>query len=165
MKPKTVGRDRGIDSVPPPQNFSGLMATSIIMTQNGEAQVQNIKAGDRIITRDCGMAVVKSVRSRCVATRAVHIKAGSFGHTRPNRDATLPWGQLVLIRDWRAQAIFCAKQAMVEAHRLIDGEFITRRDHITMTLYELEFDRPHVLYVDGLEVAGHLASAVQAKAA
>lgn len=165
MKPKTVGQKDGVFVIVPQSDATGLMARSIIMTMKGETRVEELRAGDRIITRDSGMAVLKAIKSRRVSTRAVRIKAGSLGHTRPDCDTTLPAGQPVLIRDWRAEAIFGQKQAMVAAHRLQDGEFITLHDDTTMTVYELHFDAPHILYVDGLEVASGPLDATISKAA
>jgi hypothetical protein len=165
MKPNTVGQRVGVDAALPQLDATGLMAKSIILTMQGEKRVEELRAGDRIITRDSGMAILKGLRARRVATRAVRIKAGSLGHTRPERDVTVPAGQPVLIRDWRAEAIFGAKQAMVPAARLVDGEFVTLHEDATMTVYQLEFDAPHVLYVDGLEVASHGAKAAISKAA
>ena len=162
MKPKTVGRISGKtpDNSPyqhPYQESShqvaGLQADSIILTLQGERPISDLAVGDRVITRDSGTALVRSVRSHKVTTRAVRILAGSLGHTRPECDVTLPAGQPVLVRDWRARALFNVRQAMVAAHRLIDGEFITDAGEQEMTLYELEFEAPHILYVDGLEVA------------
>ena len=159
MKPKTVGRISGQATTESPKHVSGLWADSTIMTLNGERSVSDLSPGDRVVTRDSGVALVTSVKSRQIITRAVTILAGSLGHTRPECDVTLPAGQPVLVRDWRARAIFNARQAMVPAHRLIDGEFITDQGEIEMTLYELGFDTPHILYVDGLEV-GSDASAI-----
>ncbi|WP_135506346.1 Hint domain-containing protein [Roseovarius aestuariivivens] len=165
MEPKTVGRMTGDTVIMPNADATGFLPSSIILTLAGEKRVEDLSAGDRVITRDGGMAVLKDVRSRQISTRAVRIKAGSLGHTRPERDVTVPAGQPVLIRDWRARAVFGATRAMVPAHRLADGEFITLQDHVTMTVFELEFDRPHVLYVDGLEVGSHDAAAALSKAA
>jgi len=155
MKPQMVGRDGGFVPVSAAEGTTGLMADSIILTMKGEMPVADLRAGDRIITRDAGMVTVKSVRQRAVTATMVQIKAGSLGHTRPERDVLLPAGQAVLIRDWRARAVFGSKQAMVPAECLVDGEFITLQDTRNLTVYELEFDAPHVLYVDGLEVASH----------
>ena len=71
---------------------------------------------------------------------------------RPDRDVVLSADQHVLIRDWRAEALFGGKRAMVPASRLIDGEFVTDLGEIDMLLYQIEFDSPHVIYVDGLEL-------------
>ncbi len=163
MEPKTVGR--GSMTMTPETDAAGLMATSIILTLSGETRVADLKPGDRIITRDSGTAILRGIRKTRVAGRAVRVKAGSLGHTRPDRDVTLPAGQTVLIRDWRAQAIFGALRALVPAHRLADGEFVTLKEDATMTLYKLDFDTPHVLYVDGLELGSHGKVDAAAKAA
>ncbi|MEO1138607.1 MAG: Hint domain-containing protein [Pseudomonadota bacterium] len=165
MKPNTVG---GIGGQSPSQAYTyatGFAADAIIMTLDGEKRMDEVREGDRIITRDSGMAVLTSVSSRVSRTLAVRIKAGSLGHTRPDRDVTLPAGQPILIRDWRAQAMFGAERAMVPAAKLEDGEFITLVEDEEMTLFTLEFDSPHVLYVDGLEVASDANVAAVSKAA
>ena len=172
MKPKTVGRHGGSNAAqspkdPSPQDVVGLNADSIILTLDGEKPVSDLCVGDRVITRDSGMARITSVSSRKVTSRAIRILAGSLGHTRPDRDVILPAGQPILIRDWRAGALFNASQAMVPVSQLIDGEFITEMGEQEMTLYALSFARPHVLYVDGLEVAsgGQAAKRANEKAA
>ena len=164
MKPKTVGRVSGI-ATDTPYHTAGLPSDSYILTLDGERQVSEIGVGDRVITRDSGVARVTSVRSRKIAARAIRILAGSLGHTRPERDVLLPAGQPVLIRDWRATAVFSSVgAAMIEASSLIDGEFITDEGMQDMTLYELSFDRPHILYVDGLELASDAAAVRAAQA-
>ncbi|SHM40622.1 Hint domain-containing protein [Roseovarius litoreus] len=165
MKPKTVGRINGGQSTGNPNECTGLMAQSIILTLDGEKLVGDVKPGDRIVTRDSGMAVLRKVHQCRIQAAAVHIAAGSLGHTRPDRDVTLPAGQMVLIRDWRAEALFGTPQALVPAERLVDGEFVRFEDAVWMTLCTLEFDRPHILYVDGIEVAGHVAAEATSAAA
>jgi hypothetical protein len=65
----------------------------------------------------------------------------------------LPAGQPILVRDWRAQALFGTDQAMVPAARLVDGAFVTHAGAAEVDLWQLDFDSPHILYLDGLEVA------------
>ncbi|MDT8328373.1 MAG: hypothetical protein RQ750_13475, partial [Roseovarius sp.] len=55
---------------------------------------------------------------------------------------------------------FGATQAMVPAARLVDGEFVTLIEECEMALYTLGFDRTHVLYVDGLELASETLTAM-----
>jgi hypothetical protein len=130
----------------------GFAPDAIILTTDGELPIQYLTAGDRVITRDTGISIVKSVRSAKVTFRAVALTAGSLGHTRPDRDVVLPADQQILIRDWRAQALFGGKQAMVPVSRLIDGEYVSDLGEVEMTLFQIEFDAPHVIYADGLEV-------------
>lgn len=172
MEPKTVGRDcddtaaaAPIEPSVTPQQTGGLLADSIILTLAGEMRVGDLSVGDRVITRDCGTATIKRVTQKKLTARAILIKAGSLGHTRPERDVILPPGQGILVRDWRARALFGARQALVAAHRLIDGEFITESTTAEMRLVDIEFDRRHVLYVDGLELASHDPASDAVKAA
>ncbi len=165
MKPKTVGRDSSAGGASTPAFSYGLMANSIILTLDGEKPVADLRDGDRIITRDAGMAVLRGFTRRKITCQTVEIKAGSLGHTRPDSDVTLPAGHPILIRDWRAQALFNARQAVVRADRLIDGEFITEAGRQTLTVYDLHFDRPHILYVDGLEVASEAQAVTLGSAA
>lgn len=153
MKPKTVGRSDGGVAVKPPVDAAGISGDSIILTLDGERRVADLRPGDRVITRDSGMALLKGITRQTYRTRAIRILAGSLGHTRPLRDVTLPAGQMILVRDWRAQAIFGARQAMVPVARLVDGEYVTLHPERDMQLYALSFERAHILYVDGLELA------------
>lgn len=160
MKPTFVRQESGISDGTAARGDTGLMGRSMVMTLQGEMRVDQLKPGDRIITRDTGTAILKHVRRRRISGRAVRIKASSLGHNRPEHDATLPAGQPILVRDWRAQALYGARQVLVPAERLVDGEFVTLQANASMTVHDLEFDSPHVLYVDGLEVASFMGNQV-----
>ncbi|AKS46514.1 Hint domain-containing protein [Octadecabacter temperatus] len=136
-----------------PANVAGLAAGTTVMTLDGEKAVETLKAGDRIITRDSGMAILRETRSQKVHVASIQIKAGSLGHTRPEDDMIVGPDTLVHIRDWRAKALFGADVATVKAKRLIDGEFVSEVEAKTMTVYELIFEKQHIVYADGLEVA------------
>ncbi len=155
MKP-TLDRGDGYIILEETQNAGGFFASSMIMTALGERPVHSLVAGDRIITRDRGMAVLEDVRYRTLETPLVRIAARSLGHNRPEEDTLLPIGQRILIRDWRAKAVFGSNHALVPVERLLDGEFITLEARQAVTVYDLLFDDPHILYVDGLEVASYI---------
>lgn len=156
MKPTSVGPNRKTDPHTDSRLSAGLPGRALIMTLEGEKRVADLKPGDRVITRDSGTAALRGLTRRRIAGAAVRIRASSLGHNRPESDTTLPAGQPILVRDWRAQAIYGAPQALVPAHRLVDGEFVTLVPDVTMTVFDLKFDSPHVLYVDGLEVSSKL---------
>jgi hypothetical protein len=141
------------------------LADSIILTLDGERRVADLNVGDRVITRDSGTAVLRGITRHRLRTAAVRIMAGTLGHTRPERDVTLPAGQLLLVRDWRAKALFGDTQALVSATRLVDGEFVTLEAAHEMTLLTLDFATPHILYVDGLELASSAEMRLDARAA
>ena len=61
-------------------------------------------------------------------------------------------GQRILLRDWRAQALFATPAARVPLARLVDGDLIRWSDARPEALLVLSFAHPHVIYADGLEV-------------
>jgi hypothetical protein len=163
MEPKSVGRFGG-NAMRQHAELSGLMAGAIILTLDGEMPVEFLSPGDRVVTRDTGMARIRAIHRRTVIGDAVGIMGGSLGHTRPERDVMIPADQPMLIRDWRAQALAGARQAMIPAGRLVDGEFVTLHHNVEMTVYDIEFDRDHVIYADGLELASAPATEIVAAA-
>ena len=156
MEPKTVQGAAGkaparhIDSG---SAFNALVAGTVVLTLDGALPVEYLNPGDRVITRDSGMAVLREVRRSRQTRQMVAVRAGTLGNSRPDRDALFPAHQEVLIRDWRAAALFGASRALVPAGRLVDGEFICNAGAQELDLVELVFDRPHIIYADGLEVA------------
>lgn len=159
MKPKTVGRADGqtqpVRTLYSESLETGFVPGTIVLTQDGEIPVEHIADGDRIITRDCGFVKVNQITHSRQRVRVISFAAGSLGHTRPESDLILPAAQLVLIRDWRAQAMFGETQALVRADALTDGEFVRDIGTRDMVLYQLHFDSEHIVYAGGLEAAGH----------
>lgn len=139
---------------------NALPAGTIVFAQDGALPVEYLAAGDRVISRDAGMVTLSSVRARRATVPAVSVSAGSLGHGKPKRDCLLPAAQALLVRDWRAEVLANAPQAMIPARRLIDGEFIRDAGERLLTLYELECPDPHVIYAEGLEVASTEARAL-----
>lgn len=162
MNPKTDGRVGGIkiatrmrEHHADRQNSKtmGLCAGTIVLTMKGEMPVEALQFGDRIITRDTGMATLRALKTTPAVTKLVTIKAGTLGNTRPDKDMSVAPDTLILIRDWRAQALFGKAQAAVPASRLIDGEYVvTQASDAPATLYTLDFGADHVIYADGVEI-------------
>lgn len=158
MKPNTVGRADGSDRQagqfsPYAALDTGLVQGSVLLTLDGEMPVEFLSVGDKVITRDTGISRVEHIQR---STRLIHqiaLSAGSLGHTRPERDAFLAGDQMVLIRDWRARALFNCEVALVAARSLVDGEFITDQGMVQTTIYQVFCDAPHILYSDGLELS------------
>ncbi|MBO29032.1 MAG: hypothetical protein CML61_09800 [Rhodobacteraceae bacterium] len=168
MKPKTVGRVGGQD--PHTGQYSpyavldtGLVQGAMLLTLDGEIPVEFLSVGDKLITRDTGVSRVLHIQRSTRKIRMIGLAAGSLGHNRPERDARLAGDQMVLIRDWRAKALFQMERALVAARSLIDGEFVTDLGEVEATLYQIFCDGPHILYADGLELG--TADAARARGA
>lgn len=131
---------------------SGVCAGTTILTLDGEIPVEHLSVGDRIVTRDSGMAALRDIRLTRTKIQPIRIKAGSLGHTRPDRDMIACPDTKLNIRDWRAAALFGQSSALVPAHQFIDGEFLIELSLREVAIYDLVFDQPHILYADGLEI-------------
>ncbi|MBB5722091.1 hypothetical protein FHS72_001715 [Loktanella ponticola] len=131
---------------------TGICAGTSIMTLDGEMPIEHLSVGDRVITRDSGMSVIKEISVSKQLVQPISIKAGSLGHTRPDRDMVVTAGAKLHIRDWRAEALFGKAAASVPAARLVDGEFLTVAETCEMAVYHIIFDREHIVYADGIEM-------------
>ncbi|THH38283.1 hypothetical protein E4Z66_01545 [Aliishimia ponticola] len=154
MKPKTVGRVTGGQNRPESaQNLChGLPVGLQVTTADGILPAEFLTPGDRIVTRNGGMTRLDAIEAVTRATRAVKFSAGCFGAAGPSEDIVLPADQPVLVRDWRARALFHQSQAMTTAAQLVDGIEITDIGPRRMVLFRLTFDRPRVIYAGGLEL-------------
>lgn len=166
MEPKTVRHALGAGfparHIAPEDACNALPAGMVVLTLDGALPVEFLNEGDRVITRDCGVARVTALRRYRRQVDAVSIGRGTLGVSRPDRDAVVPARQEILVRDWRAGTLFGASQALVPAARLIDGEFIRSVGAVELDLFELHFDSPHILYADGLELASASVALVRA---
>lgn len=132
--------------------LAGLGSGTVVLTLRGEVAVEDLVPGDKVVTRDTGAVPLRGVERFAARVAPVRVAAGSLGHTRPERDMLMGPGTRVHLRDWRARALYGRARALVEAHRLVDGEFVTEERPRGMTLHALLFDAPQVIYADGLEV-------------
>ena len=133
---------------------SGVAAGTRIMTMDGEIPVEFLEPGDRIITRDSGVVTLRAIGVTEVTNEPmIRVTADSLGLGRPGEDVLLAPGQCLLLRDWRAKALYGQAQAMVPVARLVDGQYVSHCTVASARVYTLQFDRQHVIYAEGLELA------------
>lgn len=132
----------------------GVAPGTTILTLDGALPVDHLYPGDKVITRHGARGLTGIVQYTLPkGSPIVRLTRNALGG-RPERDMWLPAGQRILIRDWRAKALYGQAQACVPAAQLVDGEYI-RLDELEADtpLHGLQFGRPEVLYADGLEIA------------
>ncbi|AHM05720.1 iron-regulated protein frpC [Roseibacterium elongatum DSM 19469] len=133
------------------------------MTADGLLPAAFLSAGDRIVTRR-GLRPLRALIRRPLrpGTRCVQVARDAFGG-KPDRDVVLMPDQRILIRDWRAQAMWQRKAAAPRITQVIDGQYVRWSDHTPEAVLQLFFGQPEILYADGLELAS--ADALPAMAA
>ena len=152
MEPKTVTRLSERPILALRTRLAGFVAGTSIVTGDGLLPVEHLTAGDRVVTRDGGMQRLSWVETLYVITFAARISPDALGHGKPEERLIVPEGQRLLIRDWRAQAIYGGSVVGVPAWRLADGEYIRRIGPRSLRLFRLGFERQHTVYAGGLEM-------------
>lgn len=133
--------------------ITGLLAGTPVLTAQGAVAVELLGPGDRVITRNgmrCVVAVDWTVRAQA---RVVRIAPRSLGAGRPGAVLVVAPAQPLLIRDWRAQALWGKPEVAVPAARLVDGHQIRAGALAVGRFLTLRFAAPEVIYAEGVEVS------------
>ncbi len=136
-----------------PKLDHGLAGGTPVLTLDGVLPVEYLTPGDRIITRDGAQRLVSVEVTLVQNARAVRIAEGTLGIDRPEGDMIVSPDQPILIRDWRARAMFGTGTAMVPAARLVDGAYIRAEVFAELRFYTLRLTSDAVIYAGGLELA------------
>lgn len=130
-----------------------LLAGTPVLTMDGELPVEFLQPGDRVLTRS-GMRRLAQVAVTVVQNaRVVCVSHGTLGVDRPAEDVTVSAAQQILVRDWRAKAMFGTISAMIPAAKLVDGEYIRALTLTEARFFTLAFEEDAVIYAGGLELA------------
>ncbi|WP_112309030.1 Hint domain-containing protein [Pseudogemmobacter bohemicus] len=131
---------------------SGLTVGTTVLTLEGELPVQFLAPGDRVISRS-GARVLKSVEVSVLRDAdMIRVSASALGHDRPEADCFIAPGQKIMLRDWRAKALYGQGVAMIEAQRLCDGDYIRPELVSEIRIFSLKFDHDEVIYANGMEL-------------
>ena len=130
-----------------------------IATIKGETLVENLVAGDKVITRDNGIQDLRWIGQKKIDWRImtanphlkpVLVRQGSLGHDLPERDLMLSPNHRVLVGNDRTALEFNASEVLVAAKHLIGGNSVRSIDSIGTTYIHFMFDRHEVVLSDGI---------------
>ncbi|MGV8987326.1 MAG: Hint domain-containing protein [Cypionkella sp.] len=133
--------------------LQGMLAGTTVLTLEGDLPVDYLMPGDRVLTRSGARRVSRIEVTVMRHARVVKIAHDTLGVGKPQDDVTLSAAQGILLRDWRAKALYGSAQAIVAASRLVDGEYIMEETLAEARFYTLVFAEPCVIYAGGLELS------------
>jgi hypothetical protein len=129
------------------------------MTSSGERYVEDLKSGDRVLTKDLGMQTIKCVAFRDVdlITAAekspIHIPSGIFGGDRPSADLYLAPTQRIALRHQMFDVLFSAREVLVSAKDLLGIGGVRQVSGLRgVTYVSLGFLQSHLLYCGNLAI-------------
>lgn len=143
------GHDTGLRAVA----SIDLVAGTPVLTMRGELAVDELRPDDRLISRAGAIPLAALARSGPAKVKLFRVNARALGHDRPDQDILLTADQPILLRDWRAKAMFGTAAAVVPVSRLADGAHVKREPAGSVVLYRVTLPRAAVIYVAGLELA------------
>lgn len=133
---------------------------SLIMTSTGEVPVEQLRVGDRVLTRDHGCQAIRWIGRREVEAgllakrpelRPIRIARGALGEGRPERDMQVSPQHRVLVGGAATQVWFGEDEVLVPATHLtcLEGVEVTPAE-TPVTYIHILFDRHEVVLSDGL---------------
>lgn len=129
-----------------------------IATPRGERRVEDLKVGDRIITRDNGLQEIRWIGTRTLSgpelvasphLKPVLIRAGSLGHGLPERDLLVSPQHRVLMNSDRAALYFEEREVLAAARHLTDKDGVDIVDTASVTYVHFMFDQHEVVLSNG----------------
>lgn len=126
------------------------VAGTEIMTPAGPVAVENLQAGDLVLTRDHGAQPVIWTGSQAVRgtqnLAPIAFAAGRFGVRQPLRVSPQ---HRVLISGWEAELLFGETEVLVPAKALIDDRFVRRAPCKSVTYVHLLFAQHQIIESHG----------------
>ena len=129
-----------------------------IATPKGERKVEELVAGDRVITRDNGIQEIRWVGQRDMTgaefERATHlrpvlIREGALGNDLPERDMMVSPNHRILVANDKSALYFEEREVLVAAKHLTDLDGVDVVDVSGTTYVHLMFDQHEVILSDG----------------
>lgn len=131
---------------------------TMIATPRGEVAVENLRVGDKVITRDNGIQEIRWAGKREMGwhdfaanphLRPVLVKAGSLGNGLPERDMMLSPNHRLLVANDRTALYFDEHEVLVAAKHLIGGKGVQMVDSVGTTYIHFMFDQHEVVLSNG----------------
>lgn len=134
---------------------------TMIETPKGQRPVEELVAGDKVVTKDSRAQTIVWAGQRNVSgarlyafpdLRPVRIRAGGLGFKQPQNDLLVSPDHRMLIRGKAAQSLWGEDEVLVAARDLIDGTRIARDlDAKSVTYHHLMLEHHQILIANGLE--------------
>ena len=123
---------------------------TMIATADGERPVEDLQAGDLVMTVDHGPQPLIWIGRTAVAAEGklapIRFAAGVLGLDRP---LLVSPQHRMLIDDWRASYLFGHTEALVAAHTLVNGDSVTRVEGGEVEYFHLLFQRHEIIVANG----------------
>ena len=134
--------------------------TMITLAGGAQSPIENLRPGDRVLTRDSGPQPVRLIARatlRALGSFApVVIPAGLLGN---EGDLVVSPHHRIFLYRRGERRLGETSEILVQAKHLVDGEHVWRREGGYVDYYALVFDRHEIVYAEGIPVESLQVSA------
>ncbi|MGR3636677.1 MAG: Hint domain-containing protein [Shimia sp.] len=123
-----------------------------IATRRGEVPVEELQAGDEVVSRDKGLAPVRWIGRLDAANAPVKVPVGAMGRRVPARDCWLSPDARLWMQGAEFEAAFTSREVLVPVKDLIGWRGIHEEHAGPSEYYLVLCDTPSVMIVDGMQV-------------
>nr|WP_253944399.1 Hint domain-containing protein [Pseudogemmobacter hezensis] len=124
---------------------------TLIQTCSGLRSVEDLAAGDLVITKDDGPQEIRWIGSKVMPARGpmapVLFDIGAIGNERPLR---VSQQHRMLISGWKAQLLFGEEEVLVPARHLINDHSIRIQPGGVVEYFHVMFDRHQIIFAEGV---------------
>jgi Ca2+-binding RTX toxin-like protein len=131
---------------------------TMIATASGERRVEDLREGDKVITRDNGLQKIRWIGQQVVNgpvlavsphLQPVLIRAGALGNGLPERDMKVSPNHRVLVANDRTALYFEDHEVLVAAKHLVNNRGISVAMERQVTYVHFMFDQHEIVLSDG----------------
>lgn len=132
---------------------------TVIATPMGECRVEDLRVGDRVLTRDNGLQAIRWIGSchlraedlsKVPSLRPVLIRSGALDHGLPEADILVsPWHN-ILIQNDRTASFFEDSEVLAAAGHLTGLDGVDVADVGSVTYIHFMFDQHQVVLSNGM---------------
>ncbi|PID35328.1 MAG: type I secretion protein [Rhodobacterales bacterium] len=131
---------------------------TLIATPTGERRVEDLRPGDRVITRDNGIQPIAWAGGRAMGCkelaqgphlRPILIRAGALGNNLPAQDLLVSPNHRVLVANERTALYFDEREVLASAKHLVDNKGIVQVDPTEVTYLHFMCERHEVVLSNG----------------
>ncbi|QPM90306.1 Hint domain-containing protein [Pseudooceanicola algae] len=141
------------------ENIICFAAGTSIATYEGAVAVEDLRLGDRVLTRDNGFQKIRWVGHRPLKPQElaerpnlvpILVPRGAYGNDLPERDLTISPNHRLLIHGPQADLLFGETEVLVAAKHLVDGGRFRRAPSRAVTYVHFMFECHEVVLGNGI---------------
>ena len=121
-----------------------------ITTPNGQVPIEELAAGDMVVTMDHGPQPIRwigSSKRRATGNMApILIRKGPLGNTR---DLRVSPQHRMLLSGWQAEVLFGESEVLATAKSLVNDHSILREEGGEVEYFHILFDSHEIVYAEG----------------